>query len=683
MSQEKIKRYKLTLFQLQKYNMKSEERVIINTSANFKAFSPKESPQINSIRNRTKLSLERSRSSHRIENIIIQNKKKISKNDLNNYNKHIDFVNQSSNFIQEMKKKIDLKFLKECKANNADICLQLLEPTMVHQILNISSSIPINGDLKANLNVQDANKNTALHIAVKNDNIQLVQALIYKEINIEIENLEKMTSLILASYHGNIEIFKILIDAGAQINHQDMYGNTSLHYACKFNRKEIVEIILKLNNLIFIPNNDSKYPDYYINDSEILRLFTQFQVEHKKKRSKEIQIQNIKMEYYCKSDKFKANQFKQQQSPINNLSLETNKESKQGILKHIRNYNKIEKKGNANTPSTLDSISMKQSKREEKINPQQFQVLGLLGKGSFGEVYLVKKNKKLYAMKVLLKNMIFKQNICRYALTERNVLSVTSHPFIVKLRYAFQTEDKLFMILDYCPGGDLGMLLGKIKRFPEELVRLYACEIILALEDLHKRDIIFRDLKPDNILVDKDGHVLLTDFGLSKEGIERSNVGTKSFCGSVAYLAPEILKRQGHGKAVDWYLLGVVIYELLVGLPPYYADNRETLFDNIENASLKIPQYITMECRTLLKSLLERNPNKRLGSGLGDSQEIKDHPYFANIDWEQVLKRELQLPKPDYNLKLKAIGDYNVFDLQDFREFEQNHVNGWSYVQTE
>ena len=164
------------------------------------------------------------------------------------------------------------------------------------------------------------------------------------------------------------------------------------------------------------------------------------------------------------------------------------------------------------------------------------------------------------------------QNLVKYAVTERNVLSYTKHPFIVGLNYAFQTRDKLVLILDYCPGGDLGKVITREKRLCEDRARIYLAEILLALEDLHKRDIIFRDLKPDNVVLDSDGHALLTDFGLSKEGVQ-NNQGASSFCGSIAYLAPEMIRRIGHGKSVDWYLLGVLLYEMLVGVPPYYTHN--------------------------------------------------------------------------------------------------------------
>eukprot|EP00360_Condylostoma_magnum_P000718 CAMPEP_0168314368 /NCGR_PEP_ID=MMETSP0210-20121227/7325_1 /TAXON_ID=40633 /ORGANISM="Condylostoma magnum, Strain COL2" /LENGTH=246 /DNA_ID=CAMNT_0008280763 /DNA_START=796 /DNA_END=1533 /DNA_ORIENTATION=- len=229
-------------------------------------------------------------------------------------------------------------------------------------------------------------------------------------------------------------------------------------------------------------------------------------------------------------------------------------------------------------------------------------------------------------------------------MTERNVLSYIRHPFIVSLNYAFQTPEKLCLILDFCPGGDLSSHLNREKKFNEEKGKLYACEILCALEALHKRDIIFRDLKPENVVIDSEGHALLTDFGLSKEGVVGDST-TRSFCGSLAYLAPEMLKRQGHGKTVDWYLLGVLIYEMLVGIPPYMANNKTQLFWNIQYAPLKFPYELSVDARDLLKKLLNRNPSERLGYNR-DAEEIKEHDYFRDIDWRSVMRRELRLPFP-------------------------------------
>lgn len=177
-------------------------------------------------------------------------------------------------------------------------------------------------------------------------------------------------------------------------------------------------------------------------------------------------------------------------------------------------------------------------------------------------------------MLVTIRDNNLDQNLLKYAITERNVLSYIRHPFIVELYYAFQTSNKLGLILEYCPGGDLGTNLEQDKRFSEDRARDYLCEVIIALEELHSRDIIFRDLKPDNVVLDEEGHLKLTDFGLSKEGVNDHTTGAKSFCGTVAYLAPEMLKKSGHGKAVDWYLLGVLFYEMIIGIPPYYAPTK-------------------------------------------------------------------------------------------------------------
>lgn len=174
------------------------------------------------------------------------------------------------------------------------------------------------------------------------------------------------------------------------------------------------------------------------------------------------------------------------------------------------------------------------------------------------------------------------------------------HPFVVKIKYTFQTNDNLYMIMQFCSGGDLSQYLEIDGPFPEEKAKGYMTEIILAVEALHKKNIIFRDLKPDNIVLDGDGHVLLTDFGLSRQGIEADINGASSFCGSYAYLAPEMVGKQGHGKAVDWYLIGVVLYELVTGLPPFYDDDKETLFKNITNNELTFPPRdeadLSLEC---------------------------------------------------------------------------------------
>jgi serine/threonine protein kinase len=177
----------------------------------------------------------------------------------------------------------------------------------------------------------------------------------------------------------------------------------------------------------------------------------------------------------------------------------------------------------------------------------------------------------------------------------------------------------------------------------EEEARLYIAEIIVAIEFLHKNHIIFRDLKPENIVLSSTGHVKLTDFGLSKENVG-SFTENKSFVGSIAYLAPEILKKQGHSKSIDWYLTGVLMYELIVGIPPYYNNNRKELFDNILSGPLRIPHTMSLEARDLILNLLNRNPKKRLGAGPDDAAPIKAHQFFEGINWDDVANLKLKMP---------------------------------------
>jgi len=225
----------------------------------------------------------------------------------------------------------------------------------------------------------------------------------------------------------------------------------------------------------------------------------------------------------------------------------------------------------------------------------------------------------------------------------------------------------------------LGSHLQREKKFNEEKARFYISEIVLAIEDLHKRDIIFRDLKPENVVIDKEGHALLTDFGLSKEGVNDYHQGAKSFCGSLAYLAPEMIKRSGHGKAVDWYLVGVVFYEMLVGIPPFYANKKEQLFLNIERAPLKLPSSLSAEAKDLIVKLLDRNPIKRLGSGMTDADEIKAHPFFNSINWNDLIQRKIAPPYVPPKKAVRSDTVTNVFDNAQ-EQVVGDYIQGWSFI---
>eukprot|EP00820_Chromera_velia_P028903 Cvel_11978.t1-p1 / transcript=Cvel_11978.t1 / gene=Cvel_11978 / organism=Chromera_velia_CCMP2878 / gene_product=RAC-beta serine/threonine-protein kinase A, putative / transcript_product=RAC-beta serine/threonine-protein kinase A, putative / location=Cvel_scaffold768:16140-17414(-) / protein_length=425 / sequence_SO=supercontig / SO=protein_coding / is_pseudo=false len=299
---------------------------------------------------------------------------------------------------------------------------------------------------------------------------------------------------------------------------------------------------------------------------------------------------------------------------------------------------------------------------KEKVTLDDFTLLKVIGKGSYGQVMLVrsKYDGNVYAMKMLRKENIVKRNQVEHTKTERSVLEYISHPFIVQLVYAFQTAKKLYFVLEYCPGGELFFHLSRAGRFTEVRARFYSAEILLALEHLHSLNIVYRDLKPENVLLDAEGHVRLTDFGLSKEGIE-DNFSARSLCGTPEYLAPEILNQVGHGKAVDWWSLGALIYEMLTGLPPFYTRDREKLFENIRHGELKYPPFVSPVAKSLLQGLFHRDPAKRLGGGPRDAEEIKCHPFFASLDWHAAAQRRLQ---PPFKPSISSNTDTQYFDKE-------------------
>ncbi|KAK6837635.1 hypothetical protein RU639_001233 [Aspergillus parasiticus] len=301
---------------------------------------------------------------------------------------------------------------------------------------------------------------------------------------------------------------------------------------------------------------------------------------------------------------------------------------------------------------------------KKQVGPDDFQVLKLIGKGTFGQVYQVKKKdtRRIYAMKVLSKKVIIQKKEVAHTLGERNILvrtAMAASPFIVGLKFSFQTPTDLYLVTDYMSGGELFWHLQKEGRFQEARAKFYIAELILALQHLHEHDIVYRDLKPENILLDANGHIALCDFGLSKANLAQNDT-TNTFCGTTEYLAPEVLlDEQGYTKMVDFWSLGVLVFEMCCGWSPFYAEDTQQMYKNIAFGKVRFPRdALSTEGRNFVKGLLNRNPKHRLGAK-ADAKELKEHPFFHDVDWDALSKKQVI---PPFKPKLKSDTDTSNFD---------------------
>ncbi|KAK5660943.1 hypothetical protein OQA88_12318 [Cercophora sp. LCS_1] len=331
--------------------------------------------------------------------------------------------------------------------------------------------------------------------------------------------------------------------------------------------------------------------------------------------------------------------------------------------------------------------------RNVEVGPQSFDKIKLIGKGDVGKVYLVreKKSSRLYAMKVLSKKEMIKRNKIKRALAEQEILATSNHPFIVTLYHSFQSEDYLYLCMEYCSGGEFFRALQTRpgKCIPEDDARFYAAEVTAALEYLHLMGFIYRDLKPENILLHQSGHIMLSDFDLSKQsdpggkptmiigknGTSTSslptidtksciaNFRTNSFVGTEEYIAPEVIKGSGHTSAVDWWTLGILVYEMLYGTTPFKGKNRNATFANILREDIPFPDHagapqISNLCKSLIRKLLIKDENRRLGARAGAS-DIKSHPFFRTTQW--ALIRHMKPPiVPNQGRGIDTINFRNV-----------------------
>ncbi|KAI9142864.1 kinase-like domain-containing protein [Paraphysoderma sedebokerense] len=307
--------------------------------------------------------------------------------------------------------------------------------------------------------------------------------------------------------------------------------------------------------------------------------------------------------------------------------------------------------------TTLHESDPVQVRRSRKHRLTDFQIMQTLGTGSFGRVHLVrlKSNGKYFAMKVLKKVEVVRHKQVEHTLNEKSILEQIEHPFLVNLFCTFQDSGNLYMVMEYISGGELFSYLRRSQRFSNNVAKFYAAEVVLAFEYLHSKDVIYRDLKPENLLIDSTGHIKITDFGFAKHVPDV----TWTLCGTPDYLAPEIIQSKGYGKAVDWYALGVLIFEMLAGYPPFYDEDHVKMYEKILQGKIKWPSHFDPAAKDLLKRLLTSDLSKRYGNLKAGSKDIKNHKWFAGVDWNKALK--LQIPPP-YIPPVKGEGDTSNFD---------------------
>ncbi|MEE6493872.1 hypothetical protein FKM82_016959 [Ascaphus truei] len=339
--------------------------------------------------------------------------------------------------------------------------------------------------------------------------------------------------------------------------------------------------------------------------------------------------------------------------------------------------------GSPSDNSGAEEMEVSLSKTKPKVTMNEFEYLKLLGKGTFGKVILVKEKAtgRYYAMKILKKEVIVAKDEVAHTLTENRVLQNSRHPFLTALKYSFQTHDRLCFVMEYANGGEVTLCahlhaisqnpwlqwkhcmlffhLSRERIFSEDRARFYGAEIVSALDYLHsEKNVVYRDLKLENLMLDKDGHIKITDFGLCKEGI-KDGATMKTFCGTPEYLAPEVLEDNDYGRAVDWWGLGVVMYEMMCGRLPFYNQDHEKLFELILMEEIRFPRTLLPEAKSLLSGLLKKDPKQRLGGGPDDAKEIMQHKFFYGIVWQNVYEKKLV---PPFKPQVTSETDTRYFD---------------------
>ncbi|EFX00674.1 cyclic-AMP-dependent protein kinase catalytic subunit [Grosmannia clavigera kw1407] len=310
-------------------------------------------------------------------------------------------------------------------------------------------------------------------------------------------------------------------------------------------------------------------------------------------------------------------------------------------------------------PQQRQPVSDQARVTKGKYSLADFEIQRTLGTGSFGRVHLVQSrhNQRFYAVKVLKKAQVVRMKQVEHTNDERRMLAEVKNPFLVTLWGTFQDAKNLYMVMDFVEGGELFSLLRKSARFPNPVAKFYAAEVTLALEYLHSRNVIYRDLKPENLLLDHHGHLKITDFGFAKRVPDK----TWTLCGTPDYLAPEVVSNKGYNKSVDWWSLGILIFEMLCGFTPFWdSGSPMKIYENILKGKVKYPAYVHPDAQDLLERLITPDLTKRLGNLYGGSEDVKNHAWFAEVTWDRLARKDIDAP---YTPPVKVgAGDASQFD---------------------
>ena len=295
--------------------------------------------------------------------------------------------------------------------------------------------------------------------------------------------------------------------------------------------------------------------------------------------------------------------------------------------------------------------------KPKKVNIAKYEIFRTIGTGTFGRVKLgkLKNTDKYVAIKILKKLKIIKLKQVDHILNELKILSFIEHPFVIKAEGFTQDAIYLYIILELINGGEMFSYLRKVGKFPAEQAMFYTGQIVLIFEYLHNKNIIYRDLKPENILIDSKGYLKLTDFGFAKVCIGR----TYTLCGTPGYISPEILLNKGHGKPVDWWTLGILLYEMIVGIDPFNDEDTMAIYQKVIKCKVRFPSYFPPDAKRLVKHLLVKDLSKRYGNLKGGVNDIKNHRFFKNMDWNKLIKYQIEAP---YIPTIKNAGDCDNFE---------------------